>query len=220
MKLVTIIPLPLGPFQVNTYLLACPTTGQCAIIDPAGDPQTIVETVAREKAQPRLILNTHGHPDHLLANAALKTAFGIPACMHAADAGLYAAAPEIADLEKATGLLVDTAADRLLADGERIQLGAMSIRVLHTPGHTPGSCCFLVDGHLFTGDTLFVGDAGRTDLMGGSLDKLIDSIATKLLGLPDSTRIWPGHDYGERPTSTLGREKKENPYITDFILDP
>ena len=215
-----IIVLPLGPFQVNTYILICPATGHCAIIDPAGEPQAIVEAIAKEKVRPRLILNTHGHPDHVLANASLKAAFGIPAGMHAADAGRYADAPEIAELERETGLWVDTAADHLLADEQRIQLGAVWIRVLHTPGHTPGSCCFLAGTHLFTGDTLFVGDAGRTDLKGGSLEQLIDSIATKLLDLPDDTRIMPGHDYGERPTSTLGREKKENPYITDFILDP
>lgn len=220
MNTVTVIPLALGPYRVNTYIVVCRKTAQCAIIDPAGEPQVIMETIAKESAEPRLILNTHGHPDHVLANAALKTVYDIPVCMHTADAGLYADAPEVANLENETGLTMDTAADRLLADGERIELGVLCFRVLHTPGHTPGSCCFLVDGNLFTGDTLFVGDAGRTDLKGGSLDQLIHSIATKLLDLPDDTRIWPGHDYGEQPTSTMGREKKENPYITDFILDP
>ncbi len=111
MSAIKIIPLPLGPFQVNTYIVTCRETGLAAIIDPAGEPQTIM-------------------------------------------------------------------------------------------------------------DTLFVGNAGRTDLKGGSLDRLIRSVETKLLVLADDTCIWPGHDYGEQPTSTMGREKKENPYITDFILDP
>jgi glyoxylase-like metal-dependent hydrolase (beta-lactamase superfamily II) len=229
MNRIQILALPLGPYRVNTYILICRKSGHCALIDPAGEPRAIVEAIEKNQAKPRMILNTHGHPDHVLANAALKTALTIPVYMHAADSGFYADAPEAAGLERKTGLAVNTVADRLLADGERISLGEVSIQVIHTPGHTPGSCCFLVDGHLFTGDTLLVGDVGRTDLKGGSLDRLIHSIETKLLDLPDDTRIWPGHDYNRDASaplkedegfSTLGREKKENPYITDFILDP
>jgi glyoxylase-like metal-dependent hydrolase (beta-lactamase superfamily II) len=220
MAAMTITVLPLGPYQVNTYLLGCRETGLCAIIDPAGEPQQIIDMLARQKAVAAMILNTHGHPDHMLANAALKAAFDIPVWMHGEDSGLYADSPEVGLLESQTGLTVDTWADRLVTDGQQIPLGCLSIKVLHTPGHTPGSCCFLVDGNLFTGDTLFVGDAGRTDLKGGSLDRLVRSIETKLLDLADETRIWPGHDYGEQPTSTMGNEKKQNPYITDFILDP
>ena len=219
MSAINIIRLPLGPFLVNTYLTICRSTGQAAIIDPAGEPQTIMAALERAAATPAFILNTHGHPDHVLANQALRSALGVPVWMHAEDSGLFADSPEIDALERRTGLTVDTVADRLFADGNRIQLGAQTIRVLHTPGHTPGSCCFLVAGHLFTGDTLFVGDVGRTDLKGGSLARLIHSLETRLLKLADSTRIHPGHDYGNRPVSTLGREKKENPYITDFILD-
>lgn len=220
MNTIKITLLPLGPFMVNTYIVACRETGRSVIIDPAGEPQTIIGTLNREKSTPLLILNTHGHPDHVLANAALRAALGIPVCMHAEDSGRFADSPEIIDLERQTGLRVDTVADRLLTDDEQIQVGAAAIRVLHTPGHTPGSCCFLVAGHLFTGDTLFVGDAGRTDQTGGSLNRLIWSLKTKLLELEGNTRIWPGHDYGNRPSSTMGQEKKENPYITDFILDP
>ena len=219
MSAVKIIPLPLGPYQVNTYILTCRETGLAAIIDPAGEPQTIIAALKREEAIPELILNTHGHPDHVLANAFLRSALSIPVCMHTDDSGLYADSPEVGVLERQTDLTVDTIADRLIADGEQIKLGSASIKVLHTPGHTPGSCCFLVDRNLFTGDTLFVGDAGRTDLKGGSLDRLIQSIDKKLMGLADGTHIWPGHDYGDRPTSTMGLEKKGNPYITDFILE-
>jgi glyoxylase-like metal-dependent hydrolase (beta-lactamase superfamily II) len=219
MTAIKIIRLPLGPFLVNTYLAICRSTGRAAVIDPAGEPQTIMAALERAAATPCLILNTHGHPDHVLANQSLRSALQVPVWMHAEDSGLFADSPEIDALERQTGLTVDTEADRLFADDERIRLGAQTIRVLHTPGHTPGSCCFLVAGNLFTGDTLFVGDVGRTDLKGGSLDRLIRSIETRLLKLDDSTRIYPGHHYGDRPVSTLGREKKENPYITDFILD-
>ena len=227
MHAIKIVALPLGPFQVFTYILACRKTGDGAIIDPAGDPPAILVALARENVTPRMILNTHGHPDHVLANAALKAELDVPVWMHAEDNGLYADAPDVAEIEQQTGLTVDTTADRMFSDGEQIVLGETEIHVLHTPGHTPGSCCFLVDGHLFTGDTLFVGDVGRTDLKGGSLDQLIQSIETKLLDLPDNTCVWPGHDYninasipqGEAPT-TIGKEKQENPYITDFIIDP
>jgi len=109
-------------------------------------------------------------------------------------------------------------ADLRLKDGEILTAGDLSIKVIHTPGHTPGSVCFLLDGNLFTGDTLFVGAVGRTDLRGGSFDTLLNSIKTRLLSLPGDTVILPGHDYGERPTSTMKREIEENPYITDFIL--
>ena len=229
MDAVTIIPLPLGPLRVNTYILGCGQTGDAAIIDPAGEPQKVIDAIEREAITPRLILVTHGHPDHILANAALKAVLAIPVYMHAADVGRYTGTPAAVDLEQETGLRVDATADRLLVDGGELQVGALSIRVLHTPGHTPGSCCFLTAGHLFTGDTLFIGDVGRTDGKGASLDQLIHSIATKLIDLPDDTRIWPGHDYHSDPTappskdagfSTLGQEKKDNPYITDFILDP
>jgi len=218
MSAVKIIPLPLGPYQVNTYILTCRETGLAAIIDPAGEPQTIIAALKREEAIPELILNTHGHPDHVLANAFLRSALSIPVCMHTDDSGLYADSPEVGVLERQTGLTVDTIADRLIGDDEQIKLGSASIKVLHTPGHTPGSGCFLVDGNLFTGDTLFVGDAGRTDLSGGSLDKLLASIRDRIMVLPDSTRIWPGHDYGEMPSSTREWERSENTYITDFIL--
>lgn len=227
MQRITVIPLKLGPLEVNTYILICRASGASVIIDPAGAPERIIDTLHREKSSPRLILNTHGHPDHVLANAAIRAALGIPAAMHGADSGRYAEAAEVATLENQTGLTVDTVADQLIEDDQRIPVGEMELRVLHTPGHSPGSCCFLVAGHLFTGDTLLIGDVGRTDLPGGAFDRLIRSIAEKLVDLPDDTLIWPGHDYHldappeDRPVgpATLGREKRENPYITDFIRE-
>jgi glyoxylase-like metal-dependent hydrolase (beta-lactamase superfamily II) len=107
--------------------------------------------------------------------------------------------------------------DLLAEDGMRLPLGRHEAKVLHTPGHTPGAICLYFPGHLFTGDTLFVDAAGRTDLPGGSLQDLLQSLEEKIIILPDATRIWPGHDYGESPTSTLAREKATNPYLTDFF---
>ena len=106
----------------------------------------------------------------------------------------------------------------VVRDGDVISFGRTGLKVIHTPGHTRGSMCLYGEGNLFTGDTLFVGAVGRTDLKGGSLDVLLESLK-KLIELPPETVVWPGHDYGDTPTSTIAREKKTNPYITDFILD-
>ena len=118
---------------------------------------------------------------------------------------------------RAEGFPPLTRADVLVDDGHLIPLGDGLALVLHTPGHTPGGICLSFPGHLFTGDTLFVGAAGRTDLPGASLTQLIASLEEKIMPLPDETRIWPGHDYGETPTSTLGEEKVNNPFLTDFF---
>ena len=108
-------------------------------------------------------------------------------------------------------------ADVEVSDGDTIPFGKETLTVIHTPGHTPGGICLFTDGNLFTGDTLFVGAVGRTDFPGGSMETLLRSIGEKILSLPDDTVIWPGHDYGSRPSSTVGDEKRHNPYITDFL---
>jgi len=108
--------------------------------------------------------------------------------------------------------------DIRLEHGDVLRVGDLKMEVIHTPGHTMGSACFLVSGNHFTGDTLFVGAVGRTDLTGASLDTLLESLEKRLLVLPKDTIIWPGHDYGDTPSPTISREMKENPYITDFIL--
>jgi hydroxyacylglutathione hydrolase len=98
-----------------------------------------------------------------------------------------------------------------------LTFGDVTMKFIHTPGHTPGACCILIDGNLFTGDTLFVGAVGRTDLPGASFEQLIHSLQKKLITLPPDTVVWPGHDYGDRPHSTVAHEMKTNPYITDFL---
>ena len=205
-----IFPLTIGPDRVRTYVTACRRTGQCAVIDPGGDTARLCGLIAENGLSARYILNTHGHGDHVLGNRDLKTALNVPVCMHGKDEDFFGGQFNQADAR----------IDIRLAHGDRLPLGECTVQVIHTPGHTPGSVCFLSGNHLFTGDTLFVGDAGRTDLPGGSLTKLVASLEKHIISLPEDTVIWPGHDYGETPTSTIGREKRENPYITDFILDP
>lgn len=211
--------LLVGPFAVFTYIVACPRTKEGVIIDPAGENEKILGALKEEGIRVRYILNTHGHADHVMENEALKRAVSAPTCMHEADNRFFARKEIAEQSAKELGLPPAEAVDRELKDGDLLEVGTLGIQVIHTPGHSPGSVCYYVEDNLFTGDTLFVGAAGRTDLTGGSLDTLIESIEKKILALPKGTVIWPGHDYGETPTSTIGREMEENPYITDFILD-
>jgi glyoxylase-like metal-dependent hydrolase (beta-lactamase superfamily II) len=125
--------------------------------------------------------------------------------------------PEMQAMAQAEGFPPLTRVDLPVEDGHSLPLGAWEAAVIHTPGHTPGSICLAFPGHLFTGDTLFVEAAGRTDLPGGSLDALIRSLEEKIMPLPDDTLIWPGHDYGGSLNSTLVQEKERNPFLTDFF---
>lgn len=208
----------IGSLQVHTYLVVCPQTKKGVIIDPAGDEDKILSLIRDEDAHIEYILNTHGHADHVLGNSKLKDILSVPVCMHEADVLFFSDNKVNEQSAKELGLPPPDPADKILKDGETLEVGSLGIEVIHTPGHTPGSVCFLVNGNLFTGDTLFVGAVGRTDLTGGNLDTLLESLEKRVIVLPKDTAIWPGHDYGETPTSTIGREIKENPYITDFIL--
>jgi len=210
--------IPAGPFQVLTYLLACRQSRDAVIIDPAGDEDKILAVIQTENLRVKYILNTHGHSDHVLGNHKLKSFLNVPVCMHEADDTFFAD-PDIREISsQELGLTPADPADIRLKDKDILEVGTLRIEVIHTPGHTPGSVCYLAGENLFSGDTLFVGAAGRTDLVGGSLDALIESIEKRLIVLPKQTIVWPGHDYGESPTSTIGREMEDNPYITDFIL--
>lgn len=211
--------IPVGPFQVMTYLVACSQTREAVIIDPAGDEDKLLTLVQTEGVRVKYILNTHGHADHVFGNQKLKDILKIPVCMHEADDRFFADKAVREKSSEELGLPPPDPADIRLKNGDIVTVGTLKIEVIHTPGHTPGSVCYLVDGNLFSGDTLFVGAAGRTDLIGGSLDTLIESLEKRLIVLPKETIVWPGHDYGETPTSTIGREMEENPYITDFIID-
>ena len=219
MNRVIIKQVKVGAFQVFTYIVACPETRKAVVIDPAGEEEKLLLLIKEEAFLIEHILDTHGHADHVLANEHLKNALAVPTCMHELEIQFFSQTEVRALTAKELGLQPPDPADVPLRDGDVFKVGTLEIRVIHTPGHTPGSVCYFVEGNLFTGDTLFVGAAGRTDLTGGSLEMLLESIENKILTLPKETVIWPGHDYGDTPTSTLGREMEENPYITDFILD-
>jgi glyoxylase-like metal-dependent hydrolase (beta-lactamase superfamily II) len=183
--------LPMGYLDNFSYIIGCEKTGKAMVIDPAPPADRII-AAAREKGLTiEMIVNTHGHGDHTSGNAELKQKTGARIYIHQRDADRYAGA------------------DVVLKDEAPLQLGEIPVRVIHTPGHTPGGICLYAEGHLFTGDTLFVGDSGRTDLPGGHRPTLGASIR-KLMELPEETVVWPGHDYGPKPSSTLGWEKRNN----------
>jgi hydroxyacylglutathione hydrolase len=214
--------MPIGPLAVFTYLVTCPETKQGAVIDPAGAVDPLLDRIRAEGVSVRYILNTHGHSDHVEANRSLqkrlsRTGAVPPVCMHEADDAFFSGLDIRPRSGNDPGFPGPEPADLRLRDGDILELGRIEIEVIHTPGHTPGSVCFRIGNNLITGDTLFVGAVGRTDLPGGAFDTLLDSLARRIIVLPETTVIWPGHDYGETPTSTVGREMAENPYITDFL---
>ncbi len=205
-----------GPLKVITYLAACPETGEALLIDPGGPGPALLARLRQEGWRLKWIVNTHGHADHTAGNALWAAETGALIVMHEADWEFFRR-PEMQAAAHAEGFPPLERVDLTVQDGHRLPLGRFQGVVLHTPGHSPGGICLHFPGHLFTGDTLFVGAAGRTDLPGSSLTALIGSLEAKIMPLPDDTRIWPGHDYGDSPTSTLGEEKETNPYLTDFF---
>jgi hydroxyacylglutathione hydrolase len=204
-----------GPLEVICYLIGCPATGQGILIDPAAPSETVAKQIARHQLTIRWIVNTHGHPDHTAGNDYWAQKTGAATVIHELDWQFFST-PEMQEAARDEGFQPLTRIDRQVKDGDCLPLGQYEVTVLHTPGHTPGSVCLYLPPCLFTGDTLFVDDAGRTDLAGGSLEQLVSSIQQKILVLPNDTVIYPGHDYGDTPTATLAEQRVTNPYITDF----
>ncbi len=207
--------LEVGPLDVNCYIVWDKESRDAVIIDAGGDAPLIEREVRAQDLKVRYILNTHGHFDHVGADGEMKERFNAPLAIHSADAELLEKAPIHAGF---FGLRAEAqpAPDILLDDNGVIEAGPLKIEVLHTPGHTPGGVCLYIrdEGVLFSGDTLFAGSVGRTDLEGGSTEELMHSIRTRLLTLGDSVRVFPGHG----PETTIGDERGHNPYISAMGL--
>lgn len=200
---------PMGAMGANCYLYACMESKKAAIIDPGAEGKKIYNWVAEKGLKVDYILLTHGHVDHIGAVDELKSLFGdISVGIHAGDAEMLTDAKK--NLSSYLGsIVVLQSADFLLQDGQELSVGKKRLKVIATPGHSPGCVCFLTDEGLFSGDTLFAGSIGRTDFPGGSLDQLLKGVKEKLLVLPESTKVFPGH--GE--DTTIGEEKRDNPFL-------
>jgi len=199
----------IGPLETNAYLFIDGSGPLAILIDPGLESEGIYDVILQERLHLAAIVNTHGHFDHVCGNAFFKAKTGVPILLHKDDVGLLQQAAQQALY---FGFRVPNlpVPDRLLTDGEEVVVGGSCLRVLHTPGHTPGGICLYGNGVVFVGDLLFAGSVGRTDLPGGSYDLLLNSIRNKLLSLPDETVVYPGHG----PATTIGKERLHNPFLT------
>jgi len=200
--------LVVGPLQVNCYIVYDEKTKEAIVIDPGDDGPEILHLVNGKGLKVKYVINTHAHFDHVGANKVLKDATGAELLIHEGDSKLLGAT---ANQARMFGMTAPSSpkADRFVKHGDVIQAGAVSLKVLHTPGHSAGGISLAGDGVVFTGDALFAGSIGRTDLMGGDLTTLITSIKEHLMTLPDETVVLSGHG----PQSTIGEERRENPFL-------
>jgi len=198
----------LAEFETNTYLIWDKESGLGAVIDPANNAQEIVDEAERLGFNIKYIINTHGHADHIGANTELKKLTGGILCIHEDDSEKLSN-PDL-NLSSFVGFPITTVkADRLLKDGDVLNFGNISLKVMHTPGHSKGCICLVGDGFVFSGDTLFFESIGRYDFPDSSGDLLRKSVIEKLFMLPDATKVYTGHG---GPT-TIGHEKKHNPFF-------
>ncbi len=211
--------IPVGPFQCNCHVLADEATRAAVVIDPGDEPAEILAVVKDLGVKVTHLLHTHCHLDHIRGTRRLKEETGAKILLHPRDLKLYLGLKEqCSEVLHLFGLRMDAPDDPLpvdgeLRDGQVVPLGASSLKVIHTPGHTPGSCCFGLESPkermLFSGDTLFAGSIGRTDLWEGNLDQELESIRTRLLPLDPETVVLPGHG----PATRIAAEKAGNPFL-------
>ena len=202
--------LELGPMQNFVYLVGDPVTRECVVVDPAWEIDTIVDTARADGMRLTGALVTHTHQDHVGGSLA---SWGMPGRIPGVEE-LLARVPLKVYVHKAEReFLPGLGSDLVQVDNhDTLSIGRLALTFLHTPGHTPGSQCFLVDGRLVSGDTLFIGSCGRTDLPGSDPKEMYYSLTQRLAALPDDTLLFPGHNYGG-PSSTIGDEKRQNPFM-------
>ncbi len=203
--------IEVGGFAIFAYIVGCKTTKEALLIDPAAEGDRILKEVTDRGYVIRYIVNTHSHVDHIMGNRYMKEATGAQIIIHEREA--QALGSQSSYSLHMFGAEPSPPADVTVKDNDVISVGNVSLKVIHTPGHSPGSISLYRKGIVFTGDTLFVGAVGRTDLGGGSWEVLSSSIRNRLFTLPDDTIVAPGHNYGDTPKSTIGKEKVYNPYV-------
>ncbi len=201
-----------GKFAVFAYLIGDEEIKEGLFIDPADDiDELLYEAKSKSIKKIKYIVNTHAHVDHIMGNSEMVKKTGAKIIIHEKDAEILTRTPiYLLEMFQAKP---SPPADILVRDGDIIELGSIRLKVLHTPGHSPGGICLYMDGMVFTGDTLFVGSVGRTDFPNSSWTQLERSIREKLFVLPDDTVVYPGHNYGPTPTSTIRFEKRHNPFV-------
>jgi hydroxyacylglutathione hydrolase len=201
-----------GNFAVFCYLIGDEDTKEGLFIDPADETDKLIsEAKSHGLEKIKYIVNTHSHVDHVMGNAAMVKKTGAKIIIHEEDARDLLRIPSyLLDMFKATP---SPTADILVKERDVIQVGKAGLKVIHTPGHSPGGMSLYIDGMVFTGDSLFVGAVGRTDFPGSSWEELETSIRNKLYTLPGETVVFPGHNYGPAPTSTIEYEKRHNPFV-------
>lgn len=202
-----------GTLQVNCYVLGCEQTREAVIIDPGDDAPLILDLVRQHDLRPVKIINTHAHFDHLLAVRAVQTATAVPFCLHAGDRPVLERMRATVRAWLGFDPGEPPAVDEWLVPGEFVRFGRQTLEMRWTPGHSPGSITFVdhAGRRAFVGDALFRGSIGRTDLPGGNLRQLLDSIRAQIFTLPDDTKVYPGHG----PATTVGFEKRTNPFFAE-----
>ncbi len=181
-----------------SYIIADETTKEAAVVDPSFNADAITRILEKQGLKLKYIINTHGHVDHTAGNLELQERFNAEIVAH-----------KLSKISKQISV----------EDGDTLKLGKIAIKVIHTPGHTPDSICIFADGKLFTGDTLFVGECGRTDLLGGNPREMYTSLFDKILKFDDAVEVYPGHDYGDQPCSTIGKERRTNYTLKERTLE-
>lgn len=201
--------LECGPMQNYVYLIGDPETRQAAVVDPAWEIERIVQTAQEDEYRLAKVLVTHTHQDHTGGHLFGHHIPGVVELLDLVDLPVYVHKTETHILKNVPdSSKVPTESHQVVELG-----GDLRITLIHTPGHTPGSQCFLVQNRLVAGDTLFIGACGRVDLPGSSPEEMYDSLTNKLMRLDDTTVLYPGHNYARRPTSTIGEERQHNPYV-------
>jgi len=201
-----------GPLFVNCYIIYDERTKEAVVIDPGDEPDLILDFIKEENLNLKYILCTHGHFDHIGSVKELRDETGAKVVLHEKDIEIYRNSPQIAMQFFGIEIEPQPEPDILIKNGEILNTGNIQLTVIHTPGHSPGSVCFYNDGYIFTGDTLFAGSVGRTDIIGGSMNELLNSLK-KIASLPDETIVFPGHG----PKTKIGIEKKTNPFYHEVI---